>query len=217
LAIEKAKKALKTFLAHFKIIKKYFGESKNVRENDKWKVVPELLIKTLTWIANKSFSSSTCKAIARRLLCKIEERILSQDCLRTMFVVESKNLFNPMYTSHMMYHFFDFTFQYASKLDVSTFQLCHRFEYYMKLVEIAIVLVLGNVEDERTFSSKYLFKPKTRNSLLKNHLEVVVGMYSQKICALRNFLVIRPLKNGTTHQTVPYTKQLYSLAIVSES
>jgi hypothetical protein len=59
---------------------------------------------------------------------------------------------------------------------------------YNKLAEMAIVMVMGSVEDERTFSSVAFLKSRVRNSLLKNHLSVVVGMYSQKLYTMENFL-----------------------------
>jgi hypothetical protein len=51
---------------------------------------------------------------------------------------------------------------------------------------MAIVQVIGSVEDERIFSSVGFLKSKLRNSLQK-HIEVVLGMYSQRIYSLENF------------------------------
>lgn len=70
-------------------------------------------------------------------------------------------------------------------LDAATC-LTHHFSEYMKLAEIAIVHVLGSVEDERVFSWVSFLKSKVRNSLDK-HLQCVVGMYSQKIYTLETF------------------------------
>lgn len=64
--------------------------------------------------------------------------------------------------------------------------LAGRFPSYVKLAEIAVVMVLGSVEDERTFSSVKFLKSQLRNSL-DAHLNLVVGMYSQKIFSLKNF------------------------------
>ena len=64
--------------------------------------------------------------------------------------------------------------------------LSHGFPEYLKLAEIALVHVIGSVEDERVFSSVSFLKTKLRNSL-DPHLGVVVGMYSQKIYTLQNF------------------------------
>jgi hypothetical protein len=51
------------------------------------------------------------------------------------------------------------------------------FPEYMKLAKMAVVHVLGSVQDERCFSSLSFLKNKLRNAL-DEHLELVVGMYS---------------------------------------
>jgi len=58
-------------------------------------------------------------------------------------------------------------------------------EFY-KLAKVAIVQILGSVEDERYFSSLAFLKNKLSNSL-DTHLECVVGMHSQKIFTLETF------------------------------
>lgn len=60
------------------------------------------------------------------------------------------------------------------------------FSEYVKLAEIAMVHVLGSVEDERCFSSVSFLKDKLRNAL-EEHLPLVVGMYSQKIYTIESF------------------------------
>jgi hypothetical protein len=57
---------------------------------------------------------------------------------------------------------------------------------YFKLVEIAIVQVLGNMEDEQTLSTLFFMKSKLQNGL-NEHLPMVVNMYSQTFFTL-NFL-----------------------------
>lgn len=71
-------------------------------------------------------------------------------------------------------------------LDACTVLRVKAFPEYFKLAQIAIVQVLGSVEDERCFSSLAFLKNKLRNSL-DMHLECVVGMYSQKIFSLETF------------------------------
>jgi hypothetical protein len=56
----------------------------------------------------------------------------------------------------------------------------------MKLAKMAVVNVLGSVQDERCFSSLSFLKNKLRNNL-DEHLGVVVGMYSQKVFNLHTF------------------------------
>jgi hypothetical protein len=48
---------------------------------------------------------------------------------------------------------------------------------YFKLIEFVIVVVLGSVEDERTFSIITFMKSKLRN-LLTTNLDRVVKMYA---------------------------------------
>jgi len=55
--------------------------------------------------------------------------------------------------------------------------LTQNFSEFIKLAEMAIVHVLGSVEDERLFSIVGFLKSKLRNNLEKN-LQVVVGMFS---------------------------------------
>jgi hypothetical protein len=63
--------------------------------------------------------------------------------------------------------------------------LAHFFPEYLKLVEIAMIHVLGSIEDESSFSSVSFLKNKLRNCL-NPHLELV-AMYSQKFFTLENF------------------------------
>ncbi len=54
---------------------------------------------------------------------------------------------------------------------------------YFKLVKIAIVQMLGSMEDERTFSTLYFMKSKSINRL-NEHLHVVVHIYFQTLFTL---------------------------------
>jgi hypothetical protein len=56
--------------------------------------------------------------------------------------------------------------------------LKNNFFKYFKLVEFAIDVILGNVEDECTFSTIIFMKSKLRNHLTSN-LNLVVNMYAQ--------------------------------------
>jgi hypothetical protein len=57
---------------------------------------------------------------------------------------------------------------------------------FLKLVEIAIIMVFGNMEDERTFSMIRLIKSKFYN-YLTTHLDLVVKMYAQQFYKLETF------------------------------
>jgi hypothetical protein len=56
--------------------------------------------------------------------------------------------------------------------------LRHGLSKYLKVAEIAIAMVLGSVQDERTFSTISFMKSRLRNRLT-THLELVVGMKAQ--------------------------------------
>jgi hypothetical protein len=64
--------------------------------------------------------------------------------------------------------------------------LSNAFPKYLKVVEIAMVHVLGFVEDEWCFNFIAFLKNKVRNRL-NNHRELVVSMYAQKSFTLYNF------------------------------
>jgi len=55
------------------------------------------------------------------------------------------------------------------------------------VVEIGCCIVLGSVEDERTFSTLKFLKSYQRNHLGK-HLPLIVRMFEQKYFSLENFL-----------------------------
>ena len=65
--------------------------------------------------------------------------------------------------------------------------LISNFPEFAKLSEIAIVQVLGSVEDEGPFLSLLFLKDKTRNRLDNSHLSLVVGMHAQEVYTLQDF------------------------------
>lgn len=66
--------------------------------------------------------------------------------------------------------------------------LARQFPKYIKLAQLAIIHVLGSVEDERCFSSLTFLKDKLRNRLASNHHSLVMEMYAQDVFTLQNFL-----------------------------
>jgi hypothetical protein len=64
--------------------------------------------------------------------------------------------------------------------------LRHGLSEYLKLAEIATILVLGSVEDERTFSTLSFMKDKLRNRL-QTHLPLVVTMHGQNFYDINTF------------------------------
>jgi hypothetical protein len=63
-----------------------------------------------------------------------------------------------------------------------------QFLEYIKLAQIAMVHILGSVEDELCFSSLFFMKDKLHNRLAIDHLGVVIGIHKQNIYTLENFL-----------------------------
>jgi hypothetical protein len=64
--------------------------------------------------------------------------------------------------------------------------LVNRLSEYMRLAEITITVVLGSVEDERTFSNLAFIKNKVRN-WLGGHLDTTMRMYFQGFYDLQSF------------------------------
>ena len=64
--------------------------------------------------------------------------------------------------------------------------LRHKLSEYLKVVEMAVVTVLGSVEDKRTFSILSFMKNKLRNQL-SVHLPMVVAMHAQEHYGLTDF------------------------------
>jgi hypothetical protein len=62
----------------------------------------------------------------------------------------------------------------------------NNFEKYFKLVEFAIDIIIGNVEDECTFSTIIFMKSKLRNHLITN-LNFLINMYAQGTFILEMF------------------------------
>jgi hypothetical protein len=71
-------------------------------------------------------------------------------------------------------------------LDANT-ALASQFSEYIKLAQIAMVHVLGSVEDERCFLSLKFVKDRLRNRLSTDHLGLVIGMHAQRVFTLESF------------------------------
>jgi hypothetical protein len=64
--------------------------------------------------------------------------------------------------------------------------LVQKLNEYMKVVKIAMVMVLGSVDDERTFSNLAFMKSKLHN-YLTTHLDLCVHMFTHNIYTVTNF------------------------------
>jgi hypothetical protein len=74
--------------------------------------------------------------------------------------------------------------------------LVYNFLEYVKLVEMAMVQIVGSVEDERCFSTLAFMKSKCHNRLI-THLPLV-WIFAQRFYTLQNFLyaIFFVLNNG---------------------
>ncbi len=57
---------------------------------------------------------------------------------------------------------------------------------WFKLVQLCMVMIIGNVEDEKTFSNMSFMKNKLHNHLT-THLDLVVRMDAQNFYSLETF------------------------------
>ncbi len=77
--------------------------------------------------------------------------------------------------------------------------VAHKLSKFFKLVEIAIVMVVGSVKDDKTFSTINFMKSKLCNHLT-THLDLVVQMYVQKFYKLKTFPFYTIIKEWGKHK-----------------
>jgi hypothetical protein len=68
----------------------------------------------------------------------------------------------------------------------SNVTLNHRLSKWFKIAKLCMVIVLGNLEDESTFSNLTFIKTKLQNCLT-THLDLIVWMYVHKFYDLKSF------------------------------
>jgi D-arabinose 5-phosphate isomerase GutQ len=73
------------------------------------------------------------------------------------------------------------------------------FTYFGKLAEMAMVQIVGSVEDEHCFFTLALMKSKLRNKLT-THLPLVVWMFAQWFYTLQNFLYVKCIEQWQVTQ-----------------
>ena len=71
---------------------------------------------------------------------------------------------------------------------------------YIKVAEIAIAVVLGSVEDERTFSTLSFMKSKLRNRL-GGHMDTCVKLFSQSFFTLETFPITKAISSWREERT----------------
>jgi len=64
--------------------------------------------------------------------------------------------------------------------------LVQHFSKFMQLVKLAVIQVINNVDDERTFSALTFMKSKLRNQLV-GHLDIVIYMFVQDFFTKKTF------------------------------
>jgi hypothetical protein len=71
------------------------------------------------------------------------------------------------------------------QLVTNSLLVAHLFEF-MKLIKLAIVQVVGSVEDERTFSTLFFIMSKLHNCLV-GHLNIAIHMFPQYFFTKKTF------------------------------
>jgi hypothetical protein len=72
-----------------------------------------------------------------------------------------------------------------------------RLSKFLELIEISIVITLGSIEDERTFSTLTYIKNKLKNHFTI-HLDMVIRMHVQKFYFLSIFLFYIAIRDWQT-------------------
>jgi len=141
------------------VIKAFYGEPKWIGEGEKRRCVPPLLDNSLLESEQPLFKIAM---------------IANAHTAMTLppLTATSNQIVNPLT-------------KLWRTLDANS-SLGKNFGEYIKLAQIAMVHVLGSVEDERTFSALSFLKDRLRNRL-DQHLGVVVGMHCQNVYSLTNF------------------------------
>ena len=75
-----------------------------------------------------------------------------------------------------------------------------RLSEYIKVAEIAVAVVLGSVEDERTFSTLSFMKSKLRNRL-GGHVDTCVKLFSQSFFTLETFPLTKAISSWREERT----------------
>ena len=148
-----------SFRKHLDIIKDFYGEPKWIGQDENKRCVPAVLDKSLLELEQPLFRI----AMIANAHSSMELPPLN---------APAHQLLNPLT-------------KLWRTLDANS-ALGKNFWEYIKLAEIAMVHVLGSVEDERTFSAFSFLKDRLRNRL-DDHLGVVVGMHCQNVFTLKSF------------------------------
>lgn len=150
-----------SFRKHLTVLKDFYGESRYVEKDGTRTAVPPVLDRFKLEAEQPLFKM----AMLANSTWAMEPPPLSHD--------PSKPWENPVT-------------KLWRRLDANS-ALSTSFPEYIKLAQIALIHVLGSVEDERAFSSLSFLKDKVRNKLDGDHLGLVVGMHNQTVYSLTSF------------------------------
>jgi hypothetical protein len=76
--------------------------------------------------------------------------------------------------------------------------VCQWLLKWFKLVQLYMVIIIGNVEDEKTFSNMSFMKNKLHNCLTI-HLDLVMRMYVQSFYLLKTFPLYTSMCDWNEH------------------
>ena len=134
------------------MIKDFYGEPQSIVHDGVWTVAPPVLDKYRLESEQPLFKM----AMVANSPWAMESPTIGSDA--------SRPLVNPVT-------------KLWRRLDANS-TLSTSFPEYIKLAQIALIHLLGSVEDKRAFSSVTLLKNKVQNRLDGEHLDLVVGMYN---------------------------------------
>jgi hypothetical protein len=121
---------------------------------------------------------------------------IALDLQHSLFVLTMKNNSKAMVKLHTCNPLTRLWKQLTSSQIVT-----HKIPKYIKLVEIAVLQVIGSMEDELCFNMFNFMKTKLRNKLM-THLDLVTRMFGQKLYTLENFLYNQAIEKWKTNYMV---------------
>ena len=78
--------------------------------------------------------------------------------------------------------------------------MLNRLSEFIKLAEIAMCVVLGSMEDKRTFSTLSFMKSKLQNRLTR-HVDTCVKLFSQEFFTIETFPVSKAITSWWEEQS----------------
>ncbi len=154
-----------TFLRHLEVLKNFYRNPRPCGQpkDNKFALMVLAIISCWNWDAQQGLFKLTMNSNVAHAM--VEVMALASDKINPTII-------NPLTCMWRVIH--------VSQL------LSNVFREYLKVVQIAMVHVLGFVDDEQCFNFVAFLNNKVRNRL-NNHLQLKVSMYAQKFFTLHNF------------------------------